>query len=51
MHRDAALYPQDDSWYLFLLEDELSPGSIVLLEELGRLGKNSMISQGLNRDL
>jgi hypothetical protein len=32
--RPAALYPQEDSRYSFLLETESNPGPIVRLEEL-----------------
>jgi hypothetical protein len=39
----AALYPQEDSWYSFLLEAESIPRSIVRLEGLGQL-KNPMTS-------
>jgi hypothetical protein len=33
----AAFYPQDDSWYSFLLEAESTPRAIVRLEGLGKL--------------
>jgi hypothetical protein len=42
-HAPAALYPQEDSWYSFLLEAESTPEAIVRLEGLGQL-KNPMTS-------
>jgi hypothetical protein len=42
----SALYTQEDSWYSFLLETELTPGVIVQLEGLGQL-KNPMTSLGI----
>jgi hypothetical protein len=42
----AALYPQVDSWYSFLLEAESTPGAIVRLQGLGQL-KNPMTSSGI----
>jgi hypothetical protein len=41
----AALYPQEESWYSFLLEVESTLSTVVQLEGLGQL-KNSMISSG-----
>jgi hypothetical protein len=35
----AALYPEEDSWYSFLLEAESTPKAIVRLEGLGKLKK------------
>jgi hypothetical protein len=40
-HAPAALYPQEDSWYSFLLEAESTPRATVQLEGLGQL-KNTM---------
>jgi hypothetical protein len=39
----AALYPQEDRWYSFLLEAESTPKAIVRLEGLGQF-KNPMTS-------
>jgi hypothetical protein len=33
-HRQAVLYPQEDSWYTFLLEARVDPRAIVRLEVL-----------------
>jgi hypothetical protein len=44
--RAAALYPQEDSWYLFLLEI----GSIPGLEGLGQLKKFSDLIGNRTRD-
>jgi hypothetical protein len=41
----AALYPQEDSWYSFLLEAEFTPRVIVWLEGLSQL-KNPVTSSG-----
>jgi hypothetical protein len=38
-HRQAALYPQKDFWYSFLLEDESTPRATVRLEGLSQLKK------------
>jgi hypothetical protein len=43
--RAAALYPQEDSWYSFLLEAESTPRAIVRLEGLGQF-KNPMTLSG-----
>jgi hypothetical protein len=40
----AALNPQEDSWYPFLLEAESTPGPIIRLERLDKLKKNSITS-------
>jgi hypothetical protein len=45
MHPLAALYPQENSWYSFLLE-AVFPWATVWLEGLGHL-KNLMISAGI----
>jgi hypothetical protein len=42
----AAVYPQEDSWFSFLLEAESAPRAIVWMEGLGQL-KNQMISSGI----
>jgi hypothetical protein len=42
----AAFYPQEDSWYSFLLEAESTPRAIVRLEGLSQL-KNLMTSSGI----
>jgi hypothetical protein len=39
----ASLYPQEGSWYSFLLEAESTPRAIMRLEGLGEL-KNPMTS-------
>jgi hypothetical protein len=39
-YKPAGFYPQEDSWYSFLLEGESTPGR---LEELGKL-KNLVTS-------
>jgi hypothetical protein len=39
--RQAALYPQEDSWYSFLLKADMDSMAIVRLEGLGQL-KNPM---------
>jgi hypothetical protein len=44
----AALHPQEDFWYSFLLEAKLTPGPIVQLEGLGQL-KNPMISLNMSK--
>jgi hypothetical protein len=46
----AALYPQEYSWYSFLLEAESTPGAIVRLEGLGKLKKIHLIGNR-SRDL
>jgi hypothetical protein len=33
MHQLAALYSQEDSWYTFLLEAELTPTAIIMEEK------------------
>jgi hypothetical protein len=43
MHWPDALYPQEDSWYSFLLEAELTPGRLEGLDQL----KNPMTSSGI----
>jgi hypothetical protein len=42
----AFLYPQEDSWYSFLLRGWVDPRAIVRLEGLGQL-KNAMTSSGI----
>jgi hypothetical protein len=42
-YAQAASYPQENSWYSFLLETESTPGTIVRLEGWGQL-KNPMTS-------
>jgi hypothetical protein len=39
--RAGPLYPQEDSWYSFLLEAESTPGATVRLEGLGKLKKST----------
>jgi hypothetical protein len=39
--RTGLLYPQETSWYSFLLESESTPGVIVRLEGLGKLKKST----------
>jgi hypothetical protein len=46
MCRLAALYPQEDSWYSFLLEAQSTPRVIVRLEGLRKL-KTSETSLGI----
>jgi hypothetical protein len=44
--RRPHFYPQEDSWYSFLLEAESTPGPYLRREGLGQL-KNSIISSGI----
>jgi hypothetical protein len=44
-HRPSSFYPQEDSWYSFLLEAK-STRAIVRPEGLGKL-KNAMTSSGI----
>jgi hypothetical protein len=45
-HAPAALYPEEDSWYSFLLEAWVDPRAIVRLEGLAQL-KNPVTSWGI----
>jgi hypothetical protein len=47
----AAVYPQEDSWYSFLLEAESTPGAIVRLEWSGKFKKKITSSGTRTRDL
>jgi hypothetical protein len=44
------LYPQEDSWYSFLLQAESTPRAIVRLEELGALKKSNDFIGNQTRD-
>jgi hypothetical protein len=46
----AAIYPQEDSWYLFLLRSWVDPRTVVQLEELGKV-KQSTSSGSRTGDL